>query len=236
MNKEISPSLSKEQIDELGTFDSPTIANAIEAFNVRDRTEGFASLELRCIFPNYKPVIGYAVTYTEDTASPGRRDNNEDYLNYEKLYRAIEASPKPVMLVSKNIGSDRMRSCHLGDIMASIFQRIGTTGLITDGGIRDIDGIKERAPGFQVFAAGTAVSHGIPRLVEVGLIVSIFGLTIRPGELLHGDVSGLVSIPIGIADKLADQARKVLETEKNKTEFIKSPDFSLDAWGKRFGF
>lgn len=220
----------------LSTFDLPTIANAIEAFNVRDRTEGFASLELRCLFPDYKPVIGYAVTCTEDTASPGRKGNEEGFLNYERLYRAIDASPKPVILVTKNIGSDRLRSCHLGDIMASIFHRLGTAGLITDGGIRDIDGIKERAPGFQVFAAGMAVSHGIPRLVEVGVTVSIFGLTIRPGELLHGDVSGLVSIPIGIADKLADQARKVLEAEQIKIKFIKSPDFSLDEWGKRFGF
>ena len=228
--------LTREQLDELTGFDSPTIANAVEAFNVREQTEGYASLELRCFYPEYKPVIGYAVTCTEDTASPGRKGNKEDYLNYELLYRAIEASPKPVILVIKNIGSDRLRSDHLGDIMATMFHRLGTAALVTDGGIRDVDGIRERAPGFQVFAAGTVVSHGIPRLVEIGTTVSIFGLTIRPGELLHGDVNGLVSIPASIAGKLADQAKKVIEIEQRKIQYLRSPGYSLDAWKNEFGF
>jgi 4-hydroxy-4-methyl-2-oxoglutarate aldolase len=230
------PVLTSKQIEELKGFDSPTIANAIEAFNVREQTEGYASLELRCFYPDYKPAIGYVVTCTEDTASPGRKGEKERYLNYELLYRAIEASPKPVILVIKNIGSDRLRSDHLGDIMATMFHRLGVAALVTDGGIRDVDGIRERAPGFQVFAAGTVVSHGIPRLVELGTTVSVFGLTTKPGELLHGDVNGLVSIPLSIADKLADQARKVIELELRKVKFIQNPNFSLDAWGNEFGF
>ncbi|NLE83901.1 MAG: RraA family protein [Chloroflexi bacterium] len=228
--------LSKEKIEELAAFDSPTIANAVEAFEVRDQCEGFASLALRCLYPNYPSMLGYAITCVEDTASPGRKEDRDKYLNYELLYRAIEASPKPVVVVVKNIGSDLLRSDHLGDIMATIYHRLGSVGFVTDGGIRDVHGIFERAPGFQVFSAGTVVSHGIPRLVEIGTTVSICGLTIKPGDLLHGDANGLVSIPNIIADKVADQARKVLEIENRKLEFIKSPGFSLDAWGQKFGF
>lgn len=228
--------LSKEQIEELASFDSPTIANAVESFEERDQCEGYASLVLRCLYPDYPSMVGYAITCVEDTASPGRKSDRNKYLDYELLYRAIEASPKPVVVVVKNIGSDLPRSDHLGDVMASIYHRLGSVGFVTDGGIRDVHGIFERAPGFQVFSAGTVVSHGIPRLVEIGTTVSICGLTIKPGDLLHGDANGLVSIPNSIADKVADQARKVLEVETRKIEFINSPDFSLDAWGQKFGF
>lgn len=236
MKKEITHTLSKKQIEELKSFDSPTIANATEFFDLRERTEGYASLELRCIYPDYPPTVGYAITCTEDTASPGRLSDRQNCLSYELLYRTIESSPKPVILVVKNIGSDRIRSDHLGDIMASIYHRLGAVGLITDGGIRDIDGIRERAPEFQVFAAGAVASHGIPRLIEIGPTVSIFGLTIKPGDLLHGDLNGLVSIPNTIADKLGDQARKVVDLEQRKIDYIKSPEFSLDGWGEKFGF
>ena len=63
--------LSPKQIEALGRIDSPTVSNAIEAFGVRDPTDGYASLELRCLFPDLGPMVGYAVTCTADSTTPG---------------------------------------------------------------------------------------------------------------------------------------------------------------------
>ncbi len=226
-----TPKLSEDQLEELRKIDSATIANAITKFDARDSTEGYASLELRCMLPEYPPTVGYAITCTEDTASPRRGT----HVGYDALYRAIDASPKPVVVVFKNVGPDPLRGLHLGDMMATLFQRLGAVATVTDAGVRDLAGIRERVPDFQVFAKGAVVAAGSPCLFEIGVAVSICGLTICPGDLLHGDEDGLQTIPLSIADKVAEQARKVQEFESEKAQFMKSDDFTLEAYLEKYG-
>jgi 4-hydroxy-4-methyl-2-oxoglutarate aldolase len=228
MDQPSSGMLNSKQIEALRSFDSATIANAVKALDVRHPCEGFTNLDMRCFFPDYRPVVGYAVTFCEDTASAS--------LPYETLYRTIEAAAKPAIIVIKNVGSDRLRSDHIGDIMAVIFQRLGGVALLTDGGVRDIDGVHSRAPGFQLFGEGTVPGSGIPRLVAVNIPVTLFGLTIKPGDLLHGDLNGIVSIPNRIAAQVAEQAQKIVEKESRIFEFLKGPDFSLDKMLENFSF
>ena len=216
--------LSPEQLHTLAGIDSPTIANAIEAFKVRDPTAGYASMDLRCQFPHLASMVGYALTVTADSTSPLPKAQTKEV----ELFRAVEAALKPVIVVIKDVGPDRARSCHAGDNLASIFQRLGAVGMITDGGVRDIDGIGQRAPGFQVFTPGLVVSHGVPTFLEIGPIVSVCGLTIRPGDLLHGDRNGLLVVPIDWVDRVTAQAQAILEKEQRLIEYIKGASFSLD--------
>ena len=227
-----SPNLTSGQLEALRRIDSPTIANAIETFDVRDPTDGFASLELRCMFPDLAPVVGWAITCTADSASPGKHRPSQD----AAFYAAIRNAPKPTIVVMKDAGPNRLRSCHAGDVMSTLFQRLGAVAVITDGGVRDLAGVRQRAPGFQMFAHGVVVAHGVPTILEVGVTVSICSLTIRPGDLLHGDANGLVSIPLAIADRVAAQAEKVWQTEREEIEFIKSPEFALESLAARWGW
>src|SRR5689334_14088272 len=128
MGESVSPQIAQK----LQSFDSPTISNAIEGLNLRDRIEGYASMELRCMFPDLKPMVGHAVTCTADSTSPGRRDSNA----LIALFEAIKAMPKPVIVVAQNCGPDRLRSCFTGDMAATAYQRLGAVGIVTDGGIR----------------------------------------------------------------------------------------------------
>jgi len=221
--------LSDRQLEALAKIDSPTASNAVEAFDVRDPTRGYASMELRCQTPDLSPMVGYALTCTADSTSPAPRRQTKE----AELFDAVLAAPKPVVVVIKDLGPNRLRSCHAGDVLCNVFQRLGAVGLVTDGGVRDIGGIKERAQGFQVFSAGLVVSHGIPTFLEIGVAVSICGLTIRPGDLLHGDENGLLAIPPGIADRVADQAQLVWEKERSLLEFIHGDVFSLDELKRR---
>lgn len=230
----VSPSspLSAQQLEALVRIDSPTIANAIEAFDVRDATEGYASLELRCMFPDLPATVGYAVTCTADSSSPGKRPASP----WQAFYKSVLDAPKPCVVVMKDVGPNRLRGCHAGDVMATLFQRLGAVGLITDGGVRDLKPVRQRAPGFQMFAPGVVVAHGIPTCVEIGVTVNLCGLTIRPGDLLHGDGDGLVSIPHSIAGQVAAQAEKVWQEEREEVEFIKGPEFSFERLAARWGW
>jgi 4-hydroxy-4-methyl-2-oxoglutarate aldolase len=214
--------LSSEQIRELASIDSPTVNNAIDSFGVRDATEGFASLELRCIYPDLPPVVGYAVTCTDDSSTPRKGKGN----GYSALYEAIEASPKPVIVVFKS-PVDPKRSLHMGEVMASIVAGLGAVAAVTDGGVRDIAGVRESVPGFQMFAAGAVVAGGSPSLIEVGITVGIFGLTISPGDLLHGDANGLLTIPRSIAAEVPAAARQIQERERAAIDRARQPGFSV---------
>src|SRR5262245_30868868 len=133
-------------LHELTQIDGPTLSNAIEAFKVRDNTSGFASLDLRCQFADLKPMVGYAVTCISDSTSPGTAKTTRLF----DLFDIINAAPKPAVIVMQATGPDRSRSCLVGDVLCSIFQKLGAVGVVTDGGFRDQTGIHQRSPGFQV--------------------------------------------------------------------------------------
>ena len=218
------PHLTDAQLDTLRQIDSPTIANAIEAFGVRGLVEGFAGWELRCAFPELGTMLGYAVTCTGDTTTPSRRGDR----GLMRLWEAIEQAPKPAVLVIKDVGTDRGRSCHMGEVMATTAKALGAVGCVSDGGLRDVNEVRALG-GFQYFCPGFVVSHGHPLICDVGVDVTLDGLDIRPGDLLHGDVNGLLVIPASVADRVADEARKVREKEATVLEFLRQPGLTVEA-------
>ena len=218
------PHLTDAQLDALRKIDSPTIANAIEKFGVRDPVEGFAGWELRCAFPELGTTLGYAVTCTGDTTTSSRRGDR----GLMRLWDAIEQAPKPAVLVIKDIGTDRSRSCHMGEVMATTAKALGAVGCVSDGGLRDVNEVRALG-GFQYFCPGFVVSHGHPLICDVGVDVTLNGLDIHPGDLLHGDVNGLLVIPASIADRVADEAAKVREAEAKVLEFLRRPGLTVEA-------
>src|SRR3989442_797546 len=74
--------LSPEELGALRRFSTPSIANAIERFNVRPRHHGFTGPEIRCMFPEMPPIVGYASTAivrAEQPAAAGRGVAVGDY-------------------------------------------------------------------------------------------------------------------------------------------------------------
>jgi regulator of RNase E activity RraA len=220
----MSRNAQDKTVELLRGFDSPTISNAIEAFKVRKQTDGYASSELSCRFPGLPPMVGYAVTCIADTTSPEPAGPNR----LADLFDAVAGAPKPVVVVIQHQGPDRLRSCLVGDMVCTSLHKLGVAGLVTDGGVRDVSGIRQRAPGFQVFAGGLVVSHGLPVYLEINVPVTVCGLAIRPGDLLHGDESGLLSIPLEILESLPEQARSVQKKESEFIDFLNSGSISLD--------
>ena len=224
--------LTAEQLQKLASYDSATIANAIESFKVRPQISGYVDMGIRCMIGEATPMVGYAITCTADSTTEDYKNPNQLY----NLYKALDAAPKPTIVILKDVSQQRRRSCHAGDVMSSTFRALGAVGLLTDGGVRDIAGIKQRAPGFAVFAAGTVVSHGMPRIVEVGITVELGGLTIANGDLLHGDANGLVSIPLSIAARLHEAADAVLKKEAETVGLVQSAGFKLQQMADRYGW
>ena len=215
--------LSPEQLTALARIDSPTVSNAIEAFNVRPRVEGYAGWELRCAFPEIGTTVGYAVTCTADSTSTSRKDDR----GLLRLWAAVEAAPKPAVIVIKDVGPERSRSCHMGEVMATTAKALGAVGCISDGGLRDVHEVRALG-GFQYFCPGFVVSHGNAVICDVGVNVRLEGFDVRPGDLLHGDVNGVLVIPEAIADRVTEQVQKVRDAEREVLEFVRQPGLTVE--------
>jgi regulator of RNase E activity RraA len=213
-----------EIISQLQSIDSPTLSNAIERLHVRPLTSGYAGYDLRCVYPELESMVGYAVTCTADSTS----EDATSARGLLPLWEALEEAPKPVVLVIKDIGTDRTRSCHLGEVMATTAKALGAVGCVSDGGLRDILEIKQLG-GFQLFCPGFTVSHGNPVICDVNVEVELSGLPIAPGDLLHGDVNGLLSVPEEALDSVVEEVGKVREAEAKLLELARSSDFSVQA-------
>ena len=220
--------LTDAQIQELKAIDTPTVCNAIEKFKVRGRVQGFMGMDIRCLLPELGTMVGYAVTVTVDSTTEGAPLDTQAWFNWMK---AMEASPKPVVVVFKDIGPFPRKSAHLGEVMATIAARLGVVGVVTDGGLRDIVEVKQ--VGLQCFAKGLVASHGNPRLIEIGVPVTVDGVRIEPGDLLHGDANGVTAIPREIAGQVAQAAAEIRAEEAGLMAYIRSPEFKVEEYYKR---
>jgi regulator of RNase E activity RraA len=216
--------LTGAQLDELRAIDSPTIANAIEHFQVRPRVSGYCGSNVRCLIPGLGTMLGFAVTCRGDSTS-----EDKDRREHADLYRGIAqwaAQGLPAVVVIGDDGDPNKihLSCHAGEMMATTMKRVGAVGLLTDGGLRDIHEVTALGR-FHYFGRGLVVAHGRPCIYDVGATVTIDGMTVRPGDLLHGDENGITIIPAAIADQVAAQAMAVREAEQARLKDILGPDF-----------
>jgi regulator of RNase E activity RraA len=224
------PVLSEQQLGFLREIDSPTIANAIEGFNVRDRVDGFIGGNVRCLFPELPTLVGHALTVTV-TNRPGPILGRQGFW---AMWEALEAMPHPAVLVMQDMSGLPHRVAYCGEVMATYATRLGAVGLITDGGVRDLNEV--RTLGFHYFAPFSVVSHANWGVLEVGVPVTIDGQVIRTGDVLHGDANGVVVVPSEILDRLPSEIEQIRTRERQAMEFVKSEGFTLAVAKEKAGY
>lgn len=206
-------------LDALRRYDSPTMANAIETFDIRPRDTGFASYEVRCMFPDLPVMVGYAATAT-------MRARGEAQGDPEPLWRHVREVPGPRVVVVQDLDDPPAHGAMWGEVMATTFTALGCLGVVTDGCVRDLDEAHEI--GFRFFARAAGVSHAYQRTESIGEPVTVGGLTVAPGDLLHADKHGVLLIPHEIAAELPAAADKVIASEQRFLSWVKSADFDPD--------
>jgi 4-hydroxy-4-methyl-2-oxoglutarate aldolase len=203
-------------LQRLTKFDTPTIANTIELFEVRPRSVGYMDGRIRACFPEMAPIAGYAATATMRCAEPKKSGDVYGSLD-EQVQRFGELAGTPIV-VFQDIDDPPM-SATFGEIMCTTYQAFGAAGLITSGAARDLDQV--RRIGFPAFSNGAICSHGWSHIVDLHRAVRVGGLTIHPGDLLHADTNGVVTIPLDIADQIADAAVEVVAAEAIVLDYLK---------------
>lgn len=214
--------LSKQELEALGKITTPTIANALEVFNMQPRNVGFMTPDIRCITPDLGIMVGYAVTCTimaDQPAPPGREVSRPDWWDY------IATIPEPRVVVVQDLDQQPIGSMW-GEVNGSIHKALGCLGTVTNGGVRDLDEV--RAMGFHCFASCVLVSHAYVHITDFGIPVKVGGMIIKPGDILHGDQHGVSAIPLQVAAQIPEAVAKVEARERPLIEACRAPDFSVD--------
>lgn len=220
----VEPSIRQEDLEALGHFDTCMVSNAIESFNVRLCNTGFADSRIHCIFEDLPPMVGYAATARLQTAEQpmvgGVYHERTDWWN------SILQVPPPRIVVLEDTDDPSGVGAFLGGIHAPILRALGCIGFVTNGAVRELP--KVRALSLQLFAGNVSVSHAYAHVFDLGCRVSVGGLEIQAGDLLHGDRHGLLNVPAEIAAKIPPVAKKMLRFEERLIAFCRSKEFCLD--------
>jgi regulator of RNase E activity RraA len=217
--------MSRNWIEYLRSLDTPTLINGIELLKRRPNQEGFTPLAIRCLFPELGRMCGYAVTAQVETVTQTGSMERERFL---ELYKLVESAPKPAVVVLQEIGGHGDYAAHCGEVMATFFTRLGAVGLVSDCAVRDLPEV--RRMGFHYFARGSVASHANFRIVRPGVPVQILGMPVRPGDLLHGDENGLITVPEGADAELRAAVEKIQTRERRIMEFVRGPEFTIDGF------
>ncbi|HVU88160.1 MAG TPA: RraA family protein [Pirellulales bacterium] len=205
-------------LDKLRQFDTPTICNVIELFDVIPRNRGYMDGRIRCCFPELPPMVGFACTTAFRSDAPPA--GGDAYGSIEKQLERFADLGGPAVVVFQDL-DDHAVAATFGEIMCSTYQAYGSVGLITSGAGRDLDQV--RAIRYPVFTGGTICSHGYCHMLHIGAPVRVGGLMVSQGDLLHGDTNGVTSIPLKIAAAVADLSAEFVAAEKIILDYLRTP-------------
>ena len=218
-----SAPLSKKDLAELAKYDTPTICNAIELFDVRPRNVGYMDDRIKACFPEMPPMVGYASTATFRSADTPQ--GADAYSGMGGQLADFEELPGPPVVVFQDLDNPT-RAATFGEVMCTVYKTFGAVGLITSGAARDLDQVRDI--GFPTFSNGAICAHGYCTIMDVHVSVHVGGITLYPGDLLHGDCNGVATIPLEIASEVAGACQGVVEAEDIVLSYLKSGEATAE--------
>lgn len=221
-------------IQELKKIDTPTISNVVASYPKSDNCmklydawygRWYTDSTIKCMYPEMEPIVGYVATvvFCEDS---------KKYTGVDRwaLPTHIDKTKKPVVLVAEQRFPPEiaMRVGLFGEMMTTLYKALGVVGVITNGPMRDIDAIK--ALEVQYYSTGVTPAHGDMMIQSVGESVSVGGMNVMPGEMVHMDLHGVVKFPANMMNEVLKRAKKLLDMEKERSVIFKDSEFSLKKW------
>ena len=184
--------LSETELTVLRGFDTPTICNALEIVVPERRGFGYTTSQLVAAHPELPPMVGYARTATIKAKEPSALNGDAAEKQRLAYYKHMAGGLEPGICVIEDIDDEPGYGAHWGEVQTNIHKGLGCLGVVTNGSIRDIH---DSAPGFQMLAGKIGPSHAFVCVMDYAVEVTVAGMTVSPGDLIHADMHGAVIIP-----------------------------------------
>jgi len=212
---------------ELRKIDTPTITNVVATYPKNPLCLGlynpwtenwYTDTSIRCIYPEKGAIIGYAVTCVYGLPDP----NYQGRLSFMDVVDAMDATKKPTILVIQQKWPEGImaKAGLAGEIMVSSMMAVGCRGLLSNGPSRDVDAI--RRLDFQMLLGGVTAGHGEMAVQAVQVPVSVGGMDVAPGELIHMDENGAVKFPVQHAEAVVKNSKAMLEDEARRLVHLRA--------------
>jgi regulator of RNase E activity RraA len=209
--------VSESQFAFLRSIDTPTVCNLMEIVAPERRGSFYTVKHLFCPFPHLPPMVGFAKTVTmrarDKVSGPSYMAKRMDYLDY------VAAAPQPGIAVIEDLDDPAGYGAFWGEVQTNVHKALGCLGTITNGSIRDIPQIAE---GFQMLAGSLSPSHAYVHVEGFGIPVTIHGMAVKSGDLIHSDQHGAIVVPVetidgmkAAAEGLAAQEAKIIAVAKS---------------------
>jgi regulator of RNase E activity RraA len=211
----------------LRRVDTPTVCNAIEVVEGRRGFARFTRGSVMSSAPAAGALIGHARTARIAAIEPPAEAPEIVRARRMDYYRHMAGGPRPALAVIEDLDGADAIGAFWGEINTTVHQGLGLSGALTNGVMRDLGDLPD---GFPVIAGSVGVSHGFVHVREIGTPVTVFGLTVADGDLVHADRHGALVIPDGYLEALGDAIGKLMETEAIVLSAARRPDFDFEAF------
>ena len=224
-----------QMIEALTKFDTATICNVVATYSgdglclgLYDQWWGeyYTNVSLRCMYPEMKPICGYAATAWYS-------DRRPYYSNVGRfaLFDHLDETPKPIVLVAKQSYSspEMAKICGLfGGNMTSQFKAFNVVGVVTDGPLRDLEEIRPQK--VQYLATGLTSGHGDLQMRAAGIPVKVASMSVMPGDIVHADQCGAAKFPAKYLPQVLEMATRLIEREEEQKAVFQDPNFNYQKW------
>lgn len=216
----------QEALEELTLFDTPAITNVVATYPDHPlclrlfdpwHDNWYTDQSIKCMYPELGRTAGYAVTCVY-----GLPDTASRQLTFIDVIKALEASLKPSILVfQQNFPAELANKVGLsGGNMTSAMQALGCVGAVSNGPSRDIDEIREM--NFQYMVSGISPGHGPMAVHAVNVEVSVAGMDVEPGDIIHMDENGACKFPASRLHDVVENSRKLQQQEEERMARLRS--------------
>lgn len=215
---------TRAELDALRTYDTPTLANALDSLTDRPANTGYTRPPVANLLPSLPVMVGLAVTATIRSESPWPDRATREHA-IDALYRAVRLTPAPRVVVVQDLDADGS-GCLWGEVNATICRALDCEGVVTDGLVRDLPEVE--AIGFRYVARGIGVSHAYVRVESTGEPIEVGGACVRPGDVIHADRHGALVVPSDLVSALPGAADAVVRRERALIRWVRSATFDPD--------
>ncbi|WP_170333360.1 RraA family protein [Ruegeria arenilitoris] len=209
----------------LRKVDTPTVCNAIEVAQGKRGFDSFTRGTMLCSAPSEPAIVGYARTAKIAAVNPPSEPSEIIKERRMAYYKYMAEAPAPSVAVIEDLDYPDCIGAYWGEINTTVHKGFGMSGALTNGVMRDLGDLPD---GFSVVAGSVGPSHGFVHVREIDTPVSVFGLRVNPGDLIHADRHGALVIPPELIEQLEEAIQKLFATERIVLDAATQPGFDFD--------
>lgn len=202
--------LPGDLLELMKSVDTPTVCNAIEVAQGQRGFNNYTKRTMLASDPEAPAIVGFARTAKIAGLAPPSAPAAEIRARRMAYFEHMASGTGPTLAVVEDVDGEDAVSAWWGGVHTAVHKGLGLQGAVTNGVMRDLGDLE---PGFPVLAGAIGPSHAFVHVRDINCPVTVFGMQVNDGDLVHADRHGALVVPADVIPDLHAAITKLLETE-----------------------